>query len=70
MLNRCDVLEYSLEPQCDSLDEDNEDKQNYQVVSGICVLGPPSTFSSLSNFEKPLPVGTNIARKSFSAWVR
>ena len=69
-MNRCDVLEYSLETESDPLNEDSKERQNYQVVSGICVLGPPTTFSSLSNFEKPLPSGSSIARKSFSAWVR
>ena len=69
-LNRCDVVEYSLESQCDVLNEDGVERSNYQVVSGICTLGHPTTYSSLSNFEKPLPEGSNTVRKSFAAWVR
>ena len=69
-LNRCDVVEYSLESQCDALNEEGVGRSNYQVVSGICTLGHPTTYSSLSNFEKPLPEGSSIARKTFAAWVR
>ena len=66
--NICDVLEYSLESQCETFDEDQEHKDNYQVVSGVCIS--PLTFSSLSNIQDPLPPNFNAKRKTVTAWVR
>ena len=72
-LNRCDVLEYSLEPHCNTFVGDLEDDENngrYQVVTGSCIANRPIKFSSLANFQNPLSSHSNIGRKSITAWVR